>query len=210
MLNALKHALGRRHQSGSLPIAGFLELQALLLKGGFQLPAFFIQLFDVLREIREVAAKILKLINDIIKIPVAFIRRIGHVQIVHRRLAEQQDLGIKLSSALGTHQSTRLILECFLHLIHHLINGGDGLDDAGLFCGVIDLQIAHDIDEHLEIFTSLGDFCVQLLGFSHFRDILHLAALCIRAFAIGIQRLGLQKELHALLRKRLRLFIHLR
>ena len=210
MLNALKHALGRRHQSGGLPVAGFLELQALLLKGRFQLPAFIIQLLDVLREICEVAADILQLVDNITKILVAFLRRIGHVQIVHRCLAQQQNLGIKLSSTLDAHQSARFILKRFLHLIHHLINGGDRLDDAGLFCGVIDLQIAHDIDEHLEIFTSLGDFSVQLLGFSHFRDILHLAPLCIRTFAVGIQCFGLQKKLHALLRKCLRLFIHLR
>ena len=89
VLHALEHSFGGSHQRGGFAVAGLLELQAFLFKGGFQLAAFFIELLDVLREIREVAPEIFQLVDDVIKILVTFFRRVGHIQIIHRRLAEQ-------------------------------------------------------------------------------------------------------------------------
>ena len=185
-------------------------MQAFLLKGRLQLTAFLVQLLDVFREIRKVTTEILKLIEDIIEVLIALLRRVGHVQIIGRRLAQQQNLCVKLRGPFRRHQRAHLVLQRFLYLIDHLINRRDSLHDACLLGGIVNRQTPDDVDQHFQIRAGRGDLLLQLLALSHLSDPIHAPALFLSPFAIGIQRFGLQQKFHALLGEHIHLLLHLR
>ena len=185
-------------------------MQTFLLKGRLQFTAFLVQLLDVFRKIRKVTTEILKLIEDIIEVLIALLRRVGHVQIIGRRLAQQQNLRVKLRGPFRRHQRAHLVLQRFLYLIDHLINRRNPLHDARLLGGIVNRQTPDDVDQHFQIRARRGDLLLQLLALSHLSNPIHATALFLSPFAIGIQRLGLQQKFHALLGEHIHLLLHLR
>ena len=174
-------------------------MQAFLLKCRLQLTAFLVQLLDVFREICKVTTEILKLIEDIIEVLIALLRRVGHIQVIGRRLAQQQNLRVKLRGPFRRHQRAHLVLQRFLYLIDHLINRRDCLHDARLLGGIVNRQTPDDVDQHFQIRARRRYLLLQLLALCHLGDPIHAPALFLSPFTIGIQRFGLQQKFHALL-----------
>ena len=75
--------------------------------------------------------------------------------------------------------------------------------------GVIDFQVADDVDQHFQLSGSLGNLLVQLLCLSDSFQRLDARVLLSDAIDVGRERVLFQQELDAILRQLFRLLFDL-
>ena len=75
--------------------------------------------------------------------------------------------------------------------------------------GIINLQTPDYIDEHLEILTGLRNFRLKFVGLGDLGHFIDPTPLHLGPFAVGVERILLEQEIHTTLRQYIDLFLHL-
>jgi len=82
-------------------------------------------------------------------------------------------------------------------LIHRGEDDTDVVDDRGAMCGIVNFQIADNLDQHFQFLCGGGDVLVDLFRVSDFGQLVDLGCFFIDLFLVRIERTGLEQELDA-------------
>ena len=165
------------------------------------LVTFLGQLHDELVELGEPSFEFFDADHHLGEKLVALLRRIADIEVVDDRLVEQFQLRVEFGNTLDRHQVAGLLLERGTGLVDRREDVGDVVDDCGSLGGVVDLEVADDVDEHLEVGSALVDGFLQRLGVADLRQFLDPGEFLGHLLLIGSQRLGAEQELDTAVRQ---------
>ena len=202
-LDPAQDPFGGSHQRGGSLVAGLDQLQFSRLERVVDLVAFLGELHNEFVELGEPPLELLDADHDLGEELVAFFGRVADIEVVDDRLVEEFQLRVELGDAFDGHQVAGLLLECGSGLVDRREDVGDVVDDRGALGGVVDFEVADDIDEHFEVGGALIDRFLQRLGVTDLGQPLDPRQLLDDLLFIRRQRLGSQQELDAAVRERI-------
>ena len=106
-------------------------------------------------------------------------------------------MGIELGNSLDRHQVLDAVLQCGPRLVNTREYRRDIVDDCCPLRGVIDFEIADNINQHLELIGTAADLFLQDSAFSHRFQVGNLSVLVADLFFVGGERLVSQQEFDA-------------
>ena len=197
--DAGQDALGAFHQRAGAAVAGLDELQLARLEGVVDLVALFGELLDVLVEVGEAALQLLELDHHLAEVFLALVGRVAQVEVVDDGLAEQLHLRAELGDALAAGEFAAAVLERGADLVERRVDRRNVVDDLRGLRRVVDLQVADDVDEHFQLGAGLVEVFLDLVGLGDLGEIGNAVLLFADLGAVGIEGVGLEQEVHAVL-----------
>jgi hypothetical protein len=122
---------------------------------------------------------------------------VSHVEIADHRLIDELELRDELRLPFDPAQFLELVGQRRLHLVDLGVDQRDMIDDGDGLRGVLDLEVADHIGEHLQPGRRLGYLLLQLSRVGNLGQLRHALPLFFGGLAVRIKRFGLHQELHA-------------
>ena len=205
-LDSLQDPFGGVLQRGGALISGFDQLDLAAVEGVVDFLAFLGQLDDEFVELGKAAFEFFDLDHQLGQELVALLRRIGDVQKVDDALVQQPQLRIEFGHAFDRQQLFGLAFQRRPGRVHLGKDGRNVVDDRDSMRGVVDLQVADDVDQHLQ-FTGAGRHIgFQLPGVRDAFQGIDLGGVIPDSLLVGLQSGGLQQELDAAVGQAIGLF----
>ena len=118
-----------------------------------------------------------------------FIRRVTDIQVVDHGLVQQLHLRTKLGNSLYRHQFLRLVLKGCPGRIDNRKDGRNIVDNLRAVRGIINIEVANDINQHLQLFRTARDFFFDLASIADLGQLADATRLLLELLLVRLQRI---------------------
>ena len=156
------------------------------------------EFLDVVVELGETAFEFLDLHHGFGEKFPAFFRGVAEIEIIDHRLREQFHLRAELRRAFALREFAAFRAKLRAHTVERGIEAGYAFDDRRGARGILDAEVSHHIDEHLQFGGGGIEIFGNRVGFRRFHQLLESIPAINNRRLVGRERVVREKEIDRL------------